>query len=486
MLLYGQNVKKEYGDRDILDVSKIEIYEGDRIGLIGRNGAGKTTLLKILMGEISCDTGSIKRDCDIAYISQEGVVSEEADEKYISQMGLRGSAVKSGGEVTRHAIAAAFSRQAGILFADEPTTNLDQEGIEKLKNMMMYFPGALVLVSHDRELLDEVCTQIWEIEEGNIRIFPGNYSDWSLQKQRERDHMQFEYNQYQGEKQRLEQEIRNVKEEGKRIGKPPRKMSSSEWMLYKGIASVQQGHVQNRAKAMEKRVEHLEVKERPIEMPKVSMKMKETSKIRAKNAGRISKLTVCYEERVVLKEAVFDIPAGEKNFLMGENGCGKTTLLQALLNREDNTFITSEAKVGYFSQNHDILDYEKTVLENVKAEAAVPEHICRAVLNNLYLSTEDMTKKVKVLSGGERVKTALAMLLVSGYNFLILDEPTNHMDIYTMEGLERLLQDYDGTLLVVSHDRKFMKNIADRVFLLEDGNVQEIFPEGLKSAEKLG
>lgn len=477
MLLYGQNVIKEYGNRDILDIPKIEIYEGDRIGLIGRNGAGKTTLLEVLSGKLSCEEGMIKRECEIAYISQDGVTEETAKEQYISQMGLRGSAVKSGGEITRNAIAAAFSKQAGILFADEPTTNLDGQGILKLKNMLMHFPGAVVLVSHDRELLDEICTQIWEIEDGKLCIFPGNYSGWSIQKKRERDNMQFEYEAYKTEKQRLEKEIKNVKEEARKAGKPPRRMSSSEWMLYKGIASVQQGHVQSRAKAMAKRVDHLEVKERPSQLPSVSMKLKDGTNIRAKYAARISDLTVGYEGRQVLDKANWDIPSGQKSFLMGDNGCGKTTLLRCLMEKKDGTFFTSEARIGYFSQNHDILDYEKTVLDNVKAQAVVPEHICRAVLKNLYLSTDDMMKKVSVLSGGERVKAALGKLLVSGCNFLILDEPTNHMDIYTMEGLEQMLKDYDGTMLVVSHDRKFIKNMAQRIYRLEDGQIRELFPE---------
>ena len=133
------------------------------------------------------------------------------------------------------------------------------------------------------------------------------------------------------------------------------------------------------------------------------------------------------------------------------------------------TFITSEARVAYFSQDQDTLDPDKTVLENVTRDAAYPQHICRAVLSNLYMSLRDMEKPVKVLSGGERVKTALAKVLVGGCNFLILDEPTNHMDVYTMEGLEKLLAGYDGTLLAVSHDRAFIEHVGNVVYHLADG-----------------
>ncbi len=466
MLLSAQNLIKEYGIQTVLDIDKLEIYEGDRIGLVGRNGSGKSTLLKILSGKIKPDDGIIKSECDIAYISQEGESDGEADAMNMSFMSINNRLAKSGGEVTRLAIATAFSRHAPLLFADEPTTSLDTSGIEELEKMLFNYRGAVVLISHDRTLLDNVCTQIWEIEDGKLRIFPGNYSDWYNQRQRERDFKQFEYEQYTKEKKRLEKSVSRLKEEGKQAGKIPSRMSSSEWLLYKGIASVQQGHVQARVSAVSSRLSHLEQKERPKELPNVSMKLGQYDKIKAKNAARFTNLCFSYESHKVLNNVNLDVVANSKTFIIGENGCGKSTMLNCLVNHEAGTFITSEAKVGYFSQNHDILDYKKTVIENVKSTAIVPEHICRAVLTNLYLSKDDLNKKVEVLSGGERVKTALAKILVSGCNFLILDEPTNHMDIYTMEGLEALLDDFDGTVLAVSHDRKFVENLAEHIFLL--------------------
>ena len=197
MLLTGQNIGKEYGIQRVLTVKKVEIQEGDRIGLVGKNGAGKSTLLKILAGQTDADEGVIKRNCEIAFIGQNGEHEGEADQLQISRMGLRESAVKSGGEMTRLAIAAAFSMHAPLLFADEPTTNLDGDGILDLEAMLAGYHGAVVLISHDRQLLDHVCTQIWEIADGDIRVFPGNYSDWQKQRERERDYQQFSYGQYQ-------------------------------------------------------------------------------------------------------------------------------------------------------------------------------------------------------------------------------------------------------------------------------------------------
>jgi ATPase subunit of ABC transporter with duplicated ATPase domains len=257
------------------------------------------------------------------------------------------------------------------------------------------------------------------------------------------------------------------------MGKPPRNMSSSEWMLYKGQASIQQGHVCKRAAALESRLGHLERKERPKELPSISMRLGEYRKIKARVAAKVDGFSASFNGNEVLSQVSMPVLAGKRTFLTGNNGSGKTTLIRKLLEREENTFITSEAKIGYFSQEQENLEEEKTVLENVMSTAIVPEHICRAVLMNLYMKENDIFKKVRVLSGGEKVKTAIAKVLVSDCNFLILDEPTNHMDIYTMEGLEKLLLSYDGTLLIVSHDRKLINNLADVTYVIRDGQIYE-------------
>ncbi|RDU23019.1 ribosomal protection-like ABC-F family protein [Anaerosacchariphilus polymeriproducens] len=474
MLLLGQNIVKEYGIQTVLDIKKFEIHDGDRIGLIGPNGAGKSTFLDILCGEIPYEKGMIKCNCDIAKISQRGESDGISDGKFLSQMKLSQSMLKSGGEKTRLAIASAFSKHAALLLADEPTTNLDVNGIQTLENMLIGYKGAIVLVSHDRKLLDKVCNQIWELEDGELRIFPGNYNTWMKQKTREREFAEFEYGKYRNEKKRLEKTMRQVKQEAQKISKTPKKMSSSEWMLYKGNASIKQGRVQNRAKALKSRMEQLEEKERPKELPKVSMKFGEQQKMKAKVAARIDGLSIGYDNKVIVKDVKIQVLSGKKTFLTGDNGTGKTSIIRCLMNHEDYTFITSEAKVGYFSQNQENLDLEKTVLENVMTTAIVPEHICRAVLINLYMRENDFSKKIAILSGGERVKTAIAKLLVSGCNFIILDEPTNHLDIYAMEGLEKLLLEYEGTLLIVSHDRKMIENLADFIYEIKENQIFNI------------
>ena len=475
MLLKAQNIKKEYGIQEILEIDTLQIEDFDRIGLVGKNGAGKSTLMSILAGDLEPDEGYVKRFCPIARIRQSQEAKGPVQGSYISRLGLKDSAVKSGGERTRLAIGAAFSQNAPLLMADEPTTNLDLEGILLLEKMMAGFRGAILLISHDRALLDRICTTIWELEDGKLRVFEGNYSQWTAQKERERNFEQFQYDQYQKEKKRLTQNIRDFREQSRQMIKPPKQMSSSEWMLYKGGAAVRQGHVQARTRATLSRLEHLEKRERPAQLPEVSMKLPDSKKIRARYAISVRDLTIQYGEKTVFQKLNFFLPSGTRTVIAGPNGSGKSSLIRAILDRVPGVSITSEASIAYLSQEQDTLNPKKTVLENVLADAAFPEHICRAVLDNLCMSPLDIKKPVFLLSGGERVKTALAKVLVSGCNLLILDEPTNHIDVYTMAGLEHLLSSYDGTLLAVSHDRAFIEHVADQVYVMKDGRLA---PEG--------
>ena len=475
MLLKAQNIKKEYGIQEILEIDTLQIEDFDRIGLVGKNGAGKSTLMSILAGDLEPDEGYVKRFCPIARIRQSQEAKGPVQGSYISRLGLKDSAVKSGGERTRLAIGAAFSQNAPLLMADEPTTNLDLEGILLLEKMMAGFRGAILLISHDRALLDRICTTIWELEDGKLRVFEGNYSQWTAQKERERNFEQFQYDQYQKEKKRLTQNIRDFREQSRQMIKPPKQMSSSEWMLYKGGAAVRQGHVQARTRATLSRLEHLEKRERPAQLPEVSMKLPDSKKIRARYAISVRDLTIQYGEKTVFQKLNFFLPSGTRTVIAGPNGSGKSSLIRAILDRVPGVSITSEASIAYLSQDQDTLNPKKTVLENVLADAAFPEHICRAVLDNLCMSPLDIKKPVFLLSGGERVKTALAKVLVSGCNLLILDEPTNHIDVYTMAGLEHLLSSYDGTLLAVSHDRAFIEHVADQVYVMRDGHLA---PEG--------
>lgn len=472
MLLQAQNISKSFGIREIFNIDKIEINENSRIGLVGYNGAGKSTLLNILYGIAKPDEGTIKRTCNIAMINQFGESDGKSDKQLLSKMNLTNSSCLSGGERTRLAIASAFSKNTSLILADEPTTNLDLDGIETVQKMFSEYKGAIVLVSHDRKLIDNICNTIWELENGKLRCFCGNYSGWLEQKQKEYDFAIFEYEQYRSEKKRLEIAKIQTHQEAKSMLKTPKRMGISEARLHRNTAQTSQSHVESRVKAMQSRLDKIEVKERPIDLPEIKMDLGVKTKVISKIAAQINNLTVKYNNHIVLNSSSFKLPTGKCTVMLGANGTGKTTLIEHLINFDECTTISNGVKIGYFSQNHEILDQNKTVLENVRSSSEMAEYDVRSILANLYLKSDDINKRANLLSGGERAKVVFAQLLASDANLLILDEPTNHIDIYTTEALEKLLKKWKGTMLIVTHDRQLTEKIADRLLFVENSTVK--------------
>lgn len=470
LLLHATDLEKGFGDQVLFQIPRLELFEGQRIGLAGVNGCGKTTLLHLLAGTLPPDAGNVTRCCQIALLRQPGLGDTHPDALCRSATDgrkfLPSGPGKSGGEQTRLAIAAAFSQNAPLLFADEPTNNLDIDGISLLQDALLHYTGALVLVSHDRALLDAVCTTIWALEDGSLRQFTGNYSDWIAQREREREFAAFEFEQYREEKARLTQEMLTIRQNAKNIGKPPRRMNSSEWLLYKGIASVQQAHVQNRAKTMRKRIDHLEVKEKPRELPQVRMQGQSAQPV-SKSAVRVTNADLYHGSYLVQKGISLTLPTGSKSVLLGPNGCGKTTLANHILTYGDGVSIAPGLRIGTFSQTHAMLDPDSTVLENARADSTLPESEVRTVLANLLFPAAQISKPVHVLSGGERAKVAFARLLCAPYGCLILDEPTNHIDSFAAEALETLLSRWEGTLLLITHDRRLAQRVGQRLLFME-------------------
>ena len=329
----------------------------------------------------------------------------------------------------------------------------------------------MVLVSHDRALLDAFCTVIWALEDGALRAFPGSYGEWVAQRDRERAFQQFEYDQYRAEKRRLEAEGRALREQARGMRKAPKRMGNSEARLHKGVTTVPQGQVAHRAAAILRRAERLEAKERPSDLPQVRMALGAASPIVSRTAVRVEGLSVRYGDRVVLDDVSLALPTGSRTVLLGPNGAGKTTLVERIVKGDPAVRPANGLRLGYFSQTHDVLDPAKTVLENARWDSSLPESEVRTILANLMITGDEVFKPVSVLSGGERAKAAFARLLASDCNLLILDEPTNHIDLYTAEALEALLCQWQGTLLVVTHDRRLAEKVATRTLLLADGKV---------------
>ncbi len=502
ILLEAGSVELSFGPRTILEIKELKIYDGDRIGLIGENGAGKTTLLRVLSGEREPDAGTVRRFSEIAFIRQMGEADGESDARLRSEFDAQEHREGlSGGEQTRRRIAAALSRRAHLLFADEPTTDLDAEGAAQLRRELEAYDGAMVLVSHDRSLLDALCTKIWHLEDGEITEFPGNYTDYRAELERRRAFQQFEYEQYRGEQARLRASIQGNRERAGQMKKAPTRMGNSEARLHKMETRQISEQLHKARRQLESRLSHMEVKERPREDAAVRMELGASRPVAAKAALEVRGLRLRAGEKSLLAGAVLTLPTGTRTALVGPNGCGKTTLMRALAGRAagDGRLLVGEAegssdrairfnpavRVGWFDQSHQsTLDPGRSALENVMRQSAHAESDVRTVLARLNLRGDDVFKPVGVLSGGERGRVALAKLLLSEANLLLLDEPTNHLDVFALEALQEMLSGYRGTLLFVSHDAAFSEAVATRFARFEGEKLVSFEETQARQAER--
>ena len=470
LILEANNIKKYYGDRLILDVPNLKIYQNDRIGLVGMNGAGKTTLMDILSQRKEPDEGSVKLYGKHAYINQlEDPDGSMLTPKIAKELGVDASNRHlSGGEKTRVKIAQGLSANSHILFADEPTCNLDVNGIKLLEEKMASFDGALLLISHDRTLLDNLCNKIIEVCDGTIKEYMGNYAHYKTQKEMARDRQQFEYEQYIQKKQELEKAITDRSRRAGKMKKTPARMGNSEARLHKRSTTGIQAKLRKTTKALETRVEKLEKKEKPKEMPKLRIDIPAIGKLYGKVVISGEGVGKAYGEKILFQKSDFQICNGDKVAFIGNNGTGKTTLLRMILAGEKGISTAKHLKIAYFSQALEGLDENSTILEDIMETAIQPEYLVRTILARLLIKGDDVYKRINVLSGGERVKVAFAKIFVQDINMMILDEPTNFLDTGSIEALEEVLQSYKGTLLFVSHDRSFIRKIADKLMILEN------------------
>ncbi len=474
LILEAQKIKKYYGDRLIFALDDLKVYTGDRIGIIGLNGSGKTTLLNILAGETEPDEGVVRHFCNIAYIRQFSQEEICADQKLISEFSLSGKTdqqVYSGGEQTRIKIANAFSEDNLLVFADEPTSNLDYKGVELLSGKLAKVPSFL-LISHDRYLLDSLCNRIIEVKDGNIRTFSGNYSDYSKQNELERRNAEMEYEKYTSEKVKLVSAIRNRKDRSASMRKAPKRMGNSEARLHTREANEKQEKVNNAANSLKTRLEKLDVKEKPREQPTIRLDFSLTRPPANKVILSATNLSFSYGTREIFDNACFDIPNNTKTALWGENGTGKTTLLNLIYGQSTDAIkIVPLAVMGYFHQSFENLNFHQSILHNVIKSSVQSETVARSILARLLLTRDAVHKNVGVLSGGEKIKVSFAKLFVSDANVLLLDEPTNYLDMASMKALEEVLKSYEGTVVFVSHDREFVNSVADRLLILEDAKI---------------
>ncbi|WP_099157135.1 Msr family ABC-F type ribosomal protection protein [Virgibacillus ndiopensis] len=472
-----ENIELSFFDQLILNIPRLAVHQFDRIGIVGKNGAGKSTLLKLMNGQITPDTGQVKSFADFAYFDQlTSPIEKEVDYELVGKLSIPQTEIEnlSGGEQTRMKLAQFFSTYHEGLLIDEPTTHLDVAGTQFFIEELTYYYGALVLVSHDRYLLDKLVTKIWEVEGGSVAEYTGNYSDYEAQKELQRKQQLDQHEKYLKEKSRLinaaEEKMKKadkITQANRHISKKETKAKANKMFMTKSKDTSQKS-VQRAAKAMEQRVEQLEAVEAPKEDQTIRFHQPNTLKLHNKFPIMGDRLTLKAGNKTLLEEANFQFPLGNTIVITGNNGSGKTTLFRHILQHGEGVIISPKAVMGSYEQKGYQFEKSESVLVYMKERSNYDESKIRAVLHAMNFTGNDIKKNVQDLSGGEAIRLVLCQLFLGRYNVLILDEPTNFLDIFCIVALERFLKAYEGTVLLVSHDRTFIDRVADCVYVMEE------------------
>jgi macrolide transport system ATP-binding/permease protein len=497
-----RGIQKSFNEKQILQNAEIDIKQDSRIGLVGNNGAGKTTLANIIYGSIIPDKGIIdtfNSSVSIGYLKQSTEYSiHEFEDTYFlaenglfqlsSQLGLNKDinwadpnwSKLSGGEKLKISLASVWASRPELLILDEPTNHLDLQGAEWLIDELKTFKGAVIIISHDRYFLDRTVAEVIEIEDGSTKLFKGNYSSYRQEKERLYEIQLHQYEIQQKHKQQIEQQMANLKNWSEKAHRDSTKQGSASerrQIGYKEYHRMKAKKMDNQIKSKMKRLnQELEKNEvrAPMEEAKVRFEFQDSRK-RGKRILEARELSKSFGRRCLFEESHFYMNNGERMALLGPNGSGKTTLIKILLGEETATsgdVWTSETiRIGYLSQDVSDLPLDKTALEYTGLTDKELIGRARTIFANIGLSEEKLTVPISTLSLGERTRVKLVMMLLAEIDLLILDEPTNHLDLASRESLEKTLMNFQGSVLVVSHDVYFLEKISNKLLLIDNGKI---------------
>ncbi|NWK84611.1 ABC-F type ribosomal protection protein [Staphylococcus sp. GSSP0090] len=477
-------VRHKLTDFRSLEINELHAYQFEKIALIGANGTGKTTILNMIHQTVTPDHGHIEVNEDDQYFEQLNMDIDsdynQLDGEVLSEfkLSMKYTNVMSGGEIAKYKLSQIISDYRPILLLDEPTNHMDSNGIEYLINHLKYYYGTLILVSHNRYLIDKVVDTIWEIQNnGKIRVFKGNYSQYQEQIKLEEIEQKKEYEQYENEKRRLKKASVEKRKQAQKVNKVTDKQRNKSIKPDRYSASKQKDSVekavQKQAKHIEKRLEQLEKVEKPQVHQRFQFPQNKIYSIYNKYPIIAQDLTLMKSDITLLSHVRFQIPYGQNIAIIGENGVGKTSLFEAIYQYNACIDISPKVKMAYYRQ----LSYEEmkdvTLLNYLMEETDTTEAFARSILNNLGLN-EALDRSCKILSGGERTKLSLAILFTTNANVLILDEPTNFLDIQTLEALELFMNAYPGIILFTSHDTAFVEQVADVKWEIREQSIYDV------------
>jgi len=476
-LLKCNDVDIKIKDKVLFHIDRLDIEQGEKIGLIGLNGSGKTTFINELE---KLTNKNIKRYGLWTFQNQYQKTQVCENLKYKSFWDIANLDTSfekySGGEKMRDALGHIFSSRADMYVFDEPTNNLDIEGVEKLKKMLKN-SDSFILISHNRELLDELTNRTLVIYNNELIDFPDNYSKYKQWEAEDEKRQWREYKNYENEKKRLKEAAKGKRSQAKRSSKKPKGKSSSEikqmnfGSLGKSVGGKEKA-LESQAKHIEKRIEQLEIKKKPKQIYNIRPEFYLTNPPKNHIVIQAQHLNLQFGNRILFDDLSFNLYRSEKVALIGRNGSGKSTLLSLIEKHDKAIYMVPKIKIGFLKQNMKHLNYEKTVYENLKSVSIQSETINRNILSRLGFDELALFKKTGILSGGEKIKLSLAMLCVSDVNMLILDEITNFLDIQSIEVVEKLIKEYEGSVLFVSHDTRFIDNIATEIWKIEDKTIK--------------